>query len=92
MYVMYALRATCPIDGYGLRGGLHVRVRVNKRSLRQIGPGLTWADYRCPECGHPTTGQTFTIAGLTPSDRAAVEAYHSTRWPAPPTSEREVAA
>jgi len=86
MYVVYALRAACPIDGYGLRGGTHLRVAVNKRSLRQIGPALTWVDWRCPECGHPTTGQTFTVAGLWPKDRAAVEAYRHDRWPAATTS------
>lgn len=81
MYVMYALRATCPIDGYQLRGGAHMAVTVNKRSLRQLRPALTWADRVCPECGHRTDGQTYTIAGLLPTDRAAVEEYRRRRWP-----------
>lgn len=79
--VVYALRAVCPIDGYGLRGGTHVPVTVNKRSLRQTGFGLTWADRYCPECGQRTDGQTFTVAGLTAQDQATVEQYRRQRWP-----------
>lgn len=81
MYVMYALRSECPIDGYQLHGGAHLRVAVNKRSLRQVGPALTWTDHRCPECGQSTAGQTFAIAGLPTADRDAVEAYRRRRWP-----------
>lgn len=79
--VMYALRAECLIDGYGLRGGALVTLTVNKRSLGKPHPGLTWADRYCPECGHTTLGQTFTDAGLSAKDRAAVEAYRRDRWP-----------
>ena len=81
MRVVYALRAVCPIDGYGLRGGAHMSVAINKRSLRQTGPGLVWTDRHCPECGHTTTGQRFAVANLDPQDRAAVEAYRRDRWP-----------
>lgn len=79
--VVYALRAVCPIDGYRLRGGAQLPVAINKRGLRQLRPALTWTDVRCPECGMRTAGQTYTVAGLTPKDRAAVEAYRRQCWP-----------
>jgi len=80
--VSFLLRSTCALCACSLRGQEVRPVRINKRSLRSTGVGLAAVDRQCPECGWPTHGARWAVAGLHPDDRSAVNAWRIKRgWP-----------
>jgi hypothetical protein len=83
--MMLVLEACTPCPGCGcqLKYFAFPRVRVNKRSLRQVPGGhLMAGPGSCPECGLDAGISPLGLPfALTPESEAGVEAYRARRWP-----------
>jgi hypothetical protein len=59
-------------------------IRVNKRSLREVGVPLTSVGLRtCPECGTPNGGELVPVSRfrLDVKSLAEIAAHRARRWP-----------
>jgi hypothetical protein len=74
----------CVLCGFRFRVFMVATVRVNKRSMRTIGPSLgAIHPHACPECGSPSGGGGAAPRSpyvLDPKDAVRVAEYRAKRW------------
>jgi hypothetical protein len=82
MMVTLEARAPCPVDGYLVSWFTFPSVRVNKRSLRDLGGvSLSWRE-GCTECGMwPVWDRPAGPWRLTADSQREVDEYRAKKWP-----------
>lgn len=86
MIVALRTNVNCPACGHKIRYIAVATVRVNRRSIRTTGNGVTigaFEDHRCPGCqqeiprDRPLDREPYVVV---PEDAARVAAYRLAKW------------